>query len=265
MSFTRRNKNQKRGTYRVPRETPVLVGPFGSIRCCEQLGLTYLSKMPDSVQIDGCDWRGAIAIYYFLKPQHKAITDGTDFYFMIPDISGDFIRDNVVFLVVFHHVYNIYLLKEPWTTPPFRSPLKMKYEYLQRVFANSDMGFLLEKDLVDIQTGLKQQVYTDWSDFIKIFANPWTTEVPVVERTDADRIACLQEICENADDVLRFLMYSIDDEGFVIPDLQKKDEEIDGLCNILLEKIDHHTIFLQTGIKPIAIDWIKELDLYLFL
>jgi len=264
MIKTKRNRILKRATYRRPREQPVFIGPSGVIRTAQEYGLIYLSKLPDDISIEGCSWQGAYAIYNFLNPLHKSITDDSDFYFMLPDVSGEIGRDSALFLVVFHHLYNIFLLREPWTCPPFRTPIKSKYEYLQRVFSSDMQVDLIEKDLVDIQEFLGQNTYSSWADFIKIFVNPWSKEGPVINHTEEERLAALSKHCQNGAEVLQFLLAPIESEKIVL-DLKDPGPTIDGLCNILLEKIDQHIIFAQTGIKPLSIDWIRELDLYLFL
>ena len=50
----------------------------------------------------------------------------------------------------------------------------------------------------------------------------------------------------------------------IIYDDTLKDDILDSLCHIVLEMLDQHSIFLQTGVKPITIDWIRRLDLNIF-
>ena len=266
MLKTRRNRVLKRGTYKRPREEKISVGLSGDIRSKEELGLIYVSKMPDDILIDGCSWKGAYAIYNFLSPLHKSITDGSNFYFMLPDNGDTINRDSALFLVLFHHLYNFFLIKEPWTCPPFRSPIKIKYEYLQNVFKSNFEIDLVEQELIDIQSFLQQSTYSSWADFIRSFINPWSKEETLIKHTVTERLDLLSKICINAEDVLDFLSSPIDSEKILLKLIPTSDNnEIDGLCNILLEKIDQHIIFAQTGIKPIEMNWIKTLDLYLFL
>ena len=142
--------------------------------------------------------------------------------------------------------------------------IKIKYEYLQRIFSSELEFELIEKELQDIQSFLGQETYSSWADFLKIFVNPWSKEAPIINHTDAERLSALSKHCSNAEEVLLFLSETIDSEQ-ILYDLKEPGPCIDGLCNILLEKIDQHIIFAQTGIKPLTIDWLKELDLFLFL
>jgi len=265
MSYTKKNRILRRSTYKKPRETKISVGPSGHIRCVHDLGQIYLSTLPEDISIDGCDWKGALAIYNFLPSKHKSITNGVDYYFMIANADGNINRENAVFIIIFHHLYNIFLQKEPFICPPFRSPIQTKYEFLQKVFLKS-CDHLDEADLVTIQTVLKQKVYSSWSEYLELFINPWSFPVSVKDHSYDDRILSLKAICENAQDVLDFLMSPIDEVEKIITKLVPlENTNTNGLCNILIDKLDHHIIFQQTGIKPISTDWLRELDLFLFL
>jgi len=265
MPYTKKNRVLLRSTYKKGRESKISVGPHGHVRCSIDLGHVYLSSLPDDLLIEGCDWIGALAIYNFLPASHKSITNGSDCYFMMAGTEGEINRGNALFIVLFHHIYNIYLLNEPFICPPFRTTIQNKYEFLQKIFIDSSARFD-ESVLLNIQTVLKQKTYSCWADFIKLFINPWSKQVEEVKHSTEDRLAELKKICRNADEVLVFLMSPIDTCEKIIMELDLiPDAAKEGLCNILLEKIDHHIIFLQTGVKPITIDWIRELDLFLFL
>ena len=211
MPYTKKNRVFLRSTYKKPRESKISVGPTGHIRCSNNLGLIYLSELPDDVLIDGCDWKGAFAIYNFLPASHKSIINGSNYYFMMADTSGEISRENALFIVLFHHIYNIYLLKEPYICPPFRSPIQTKYEFLQKVLNDSSDVFD-EQVLTDIQDVLKQKVYSCWTDFIKLFSNPWSNHIPNEVHSSEDRLIALKNICENAEEVLDFLMSPIDND-----------------------------------------------------
>ena len=278
MSSTKRNKlTLIRSTYKKNRETKISIGPDCHIRAKEYIGPVFLSQLDPAILFDGCDWQGALAIFNYLPSSHKSICDNEDYYFMMPEkFNGELIRENALFIVLFHHIYNYILLKEPWTCPPFRSPIKVKYEYLQRVFNSGDCLKLefLEDDLLAAQNMLRHKQYNNWSEFISIFKEPWSKAANKTYHSEKECLDKLSTYCENADDVIKFLKSPIDNNDDIVmeiipligkelvPDINKN--ELDALCNIVLDKIDQHIIFQQTGVKPIPTDRMKELDLYLF-
>jgi len=269
MSFTKRNRVLKRETYKKMRESTILLGPLCNIRTSEDLGPQLLSRLDDKILIDGCDWKGALAIFNYLPPNHRSLHDDDDYYFMMPEkFSGQLLRDNAVFIVLFHHVYNLFLLNEPWTTPPFRSPIKTKYLYLQRVFnsGNYSSALFLEEDLLNAQLHLKQRQYKSWSDFFAVFRESWSkADSTTICKGDDELLAALDLICMNGKAVLTFLKSPIDSETSILMEiLPKENTDIEGLCSLILEKIDQHIIYHQTGVKPISTDWIRGLSLYLF-
>lgn len=271
MPHTKRNSViLRRSTYKRPRETKIHIGPNGNIRSSQDHGDQLLSCLPESVLIDGCDWRGAFAIFNYLSNTHRSIYENDIYYFMMPEtFDGLLLRDNALFVILFHHIYNYFLLKEPWSCPPFRSPIKTKYEYIQRIFKNDDFDctVFLKRDLEEAQKALKEYQFNDWSDFVLIFKEPWSKE-PIKQaiRTEKECLSLLKVYFENAEDISEFLKSPIDNnENLLMELVPKRDGSIiDRLCNLILDKIDQHIIFQQTGVKPISRDWIKDLDIYLF-
>jgi hypothetical protein len=271
MPLTKRNRLLRHTTYKKQKEYKILIGPKGSIRTKEDIGYIKISTLSESVSIEGCDWVGALAIYNYLPVNHKSICDDDEYFFIMPEtFSGELVRSNAVFIILFHHIYDYFLVKEPWVTPPFRSSIKRKYTFLQQVFNNGDFDISVfsPDDLNAVQKALKQEVYKDWSEFITVFKTPWTKEYTPTIYCDEDRLIKLDKLCKNGTEIIKFLQTPVDNDENIITEIVPSDKtgiiSLDDLCNILLEKIDQHIIFHQTGVKPIAKNWIRELDLYLF-
>jgi hypothetical protein len=271
MPLTKKNRLLRHTTYKKQREYKIYVGPKGSVRSKEDLGLIHISSLSESVSIEGCDWRGALAIYNYLPVSHRSICDNDEYFFVMPEtFDGGLVRSNAVFIILFHHIYNYFLIKEPWITPPFRSPIKVKYSFLQTVFNCDDFDFSVFDpiDLKEAQQSLKQEIYKNWSDFIAVFKTPWVKEITPNVYSDEDRLNKLDIYCENGAEIVKFLKTSIDSVENIITEIVPSDKSeesnLDEICNIVLEKIDQHIIYHQTGVKPIAKNWVRELDLYLF-
>lgn len=269
MQTKKRTRVITRNTYKSLKEHFITVGPEGNIRSPTDVGLIRLSKLKHDISIDGCDWRGALSIYRYLKPRHKSIyNDGESFF------CKSHSRD-CLFLLIFHHIFNIGLLKEPWSFPPFRTPINEKFDYMKIFLQNDPLPFgLSEEDLdkivLDIQKEVKVNQYKGWSDFLAVFLDKPAAEEAVVIPTlvtDEERLERLKTNCTNGLEILEFLRSPIDSDKIImniIYDDSLKDDILDSLCHIVLEKLDQHSIFLQTGVKPITIDWIRRLDLNIF-
>jgi hypothetical protein len=271
MPLTKKNRLLRHTTYKKQREYKILVGPNGHIRTKEDLGPIEISTLSESIRIEGCDWRGSLAIYNYLPVSHKSIYDDDEYFFVMPEkFNGELERNNVVFIILFHHIYNYFLIKEPWVTPPFRSPIRVKYRFLQQVFNSNDFDISVFDpiDLQEAQKALKQEVYVAWADFISVFKTPWSKEFTPTAYTDEDRVDKLNKYCLNGDKILQFLKTHVDSVENIITEIVPSDKSegtnLDYICNIILEKIDLHIIYQQTGVKPIAKNWLRELDLYLF-
>jgi len=261
----------RHSTYKKMREHKISVGPKGSIRTKEELGLIQISSLSQSISIEGCDWRGALSIYNYLHVSHKSLSENDEYFFVMPEtFNGELERSNAVFIILFHHIYDYFLIKEPWVTPPFRSPIKVKYTFLQQVFNddNFDVSVFDPIDLKDAQAALKQEIYKEWSDFISVFKTPWSKEYKTVIYSDEDRLEKLDLYCKNGTEIVEFLKTPIESVENIVTEIVPSDKSdnsnLDEICNIVLEKIDQHIIYHQTGVKPIAKKWLRELDLYLF-
>jgi hypothetical protein len=271
MPLTKRNRLLRHTTYKKQREYKISVGPEGSVRAKEDLGLIYISSLSQSVSIEGCDWHGALAIYNYLPVSHRSICENDEYFFVMPEtFTGELVRSNAVFIILFHHIYNYFLIKEPWITPPFRSPIKVKYTFLQKVFNcdDFDLSVFDPADLQEAQQSLKQGIYKTWSDFIAVFKTPWAKEFTPIIYSYEDRLNKLDIYCKNSAEILEFLKMPVDSVENIITEIVPSDKSaetnLDEICNIVLEKIDQHIIYHQTGVKPIAKNWVRELDLYLF-
>lgn len=258
-----------RNTYKSPKEPSIQVGPNSNIRSTTDLGLIKLSKLPQDILIDGCDWLGALSIYRYLKPKHKSIyNDGKSFF-------SKSRSEDCLFLLIFHHIYNIGLIKEPWLFPPFRTPIEAKFDYVKSFLQCEPCPFGyteedLDKLVLDIQIELKINQYKGWNMFLDVFLDKPISlrdNVNTMEHTDEERLKRLNTNCSNGKEILEFLRSPIDSSKIITNieyDVSFNDDILDGLCHILLEKLDQHSIFLQTGVKPITIDWIRRLDLNIF-
>jgi hypothetical protein len=258
-----------RNTYKSPKEPLIKVGPEGNIRSLSDLGSIRLSKLPKDILIEGCDWQGSLSIYRYLKPKHMSIYNDDESFFSKSR------SEDCLFLLIFHHIYNIGLLKEPWLFPPFRTPINMKFDYMKTFLQNEKLPFGLSEEeldnlILDIQKELKIEQYQGWSEFLGVFLDKPTASDAIVlpnAFTEEQRLDKLKTNCFNGVEILEFLRSPID-SGKIITNIEYddslSDDILDGLCNILLEKLDQHSIFLQTGVKPITIDWIRRLDLNIF-
>ena len=250
----------------------VLIGKDQNIRSNDISGMINISELAQNITIDGCDWRGALSIWYYLNPYHESIGNNGIYYFMMPpdailDISGN---DNVVFFAFFHHLYNIFLTKEPWTTPPFRTSIEEKYAYLQTVLTNNEKIFDETDDTLNsllniIQSSLKKYPYRSWLDIRNLIMNPWSIEQKPIVYDNSYRIGLLETEFVNPEQIIKYLESPIDQ--FISPpnlDVKYNGSLKKYICEQLLKKIDQQTIFLKTGVAPLNVDWLKELDFFLF-
>lgn len=251
----------------------VMCGKNEHIRTNDVSGIINMAELQENVLIDGCDWLGALSIWYYLNPYHESISKNGVFYFMIPpeaimDISGSTFSSEIVFFAFFHHLYNIFLLKDPWTTPPFRTSLDQKYAYVQTLLLENlcaETDESLNSVLVEIQTSLKMYPYKSWLEIRSILLNPWTKEIKPIEFDIEYRKSILEKEFDNSEQILYYLECSIDQ--YTVPPkivVRKHGPIKNFICELLLKKIDEQTIFLKTGVAPIYINWLKELDFFLY-
>jgi len=239
----------------------VLVGKHGHIRTNDISGTILISELPDYVNIDGCDWHGALSILYHLNPYHEAITKNGVFYFMIPPEEEHVSIDDIVFSVFFHHVYNIYLLRDPWSTPPFRTSFVDKIAFLGKLLI-TDLDETFDTVLEDIQTCLKKYPYKSWHEIKDRILNFEIKPAKQIVFSNTYRLEKIGNVFEKPEDILAYL-----DGTTVLPPklIEKQEGSLKNyICEILLKKIDLQTIYLQTGVMPIETNWVKELDFFLF-
>jgi hypothetical protein len=161
----------------------ISVGVDGNIRTSDTCGKFLTSELPETLVIDGCDWKGALSIWLYLNPYHSSICEEGVFYYAIPpectspDVEGFFVGDEIVSTVFFHHLYNILSIKNPLITPSFRSPIERKYSYMQTMLIKNDPSIFINTNetldavLNEIQTTLKTFPYSSWLAICELFSD----------------------------------------------------------------------------------------------
>ena len=81
--------------------------------------------------------------------------------------------------------------------------------------------------------------------------------------TEEERFSRLGRIIGNGTDLVRFLIAPVSDTETIIEQLDFTEDESDALTSLVLEKLDWHEIYLTTDQEPIAIDWLRRLDVIL--
>ena len=218
--------------------------------------------------IEGCDWRGALSLYFHGDPYSSLLHSGHDFYFMLP-APGTTTRTcrQTVFLALFHHLHNRLMMLDGTRTPSFQTPIHEKYAFLQNLInvdgADEEFAGLslveLETLLTTIQTAVHYKTFDSWTEFCTIFKEPWVPDaVP-----DYERLEFLDKYIYNSEDLLEFLEAPIDKFIQFSIDCISPNSQVELLCGLVLKKIDCYNIFYKTGVKPKEADWIQELDLIL--
>lgn len=233
-----------------------------------------VKNLSEDVAIDGCDWMGALSIYYYLIPYHKSISDDTNFYFMLPELNmGTKVETNehTVFLALFHDLYSRCIVLEPWTCPPFRSPLDTKYEYIQKLLYEPDTetqfaGLKLhELDMLikKVQSALKLYPFSSWTKFREILICPRLADAVHTSMTDEQMLEMLEKYVSNSNAVFNFLTLPIEAKGPFIDSVYPIEisSQGDKICRLVLEKLDMHAIYIQTGVLPLTVNWVHKLDL----
>jgi hypothetical protein len=246
-------------------------GPDKSIRTNDLLGVHLVKNQ--TVDIDGCDWRGALSIYYNLSPRHTSISDDGIFYFMLPELeAGSKIETNehTVFLAVFHDLHNRCMRLDPWSCPPFRTSVDTKYEYVKQLLVDISTetefaGLDSEKldDLIRIvQRAVGIKPFMSWMHFRSMFIGPRFVEPIHVVLTRRQMLETLEKYITNGAAVLEFLNSPIDsaDINAAVNPVEPCDIT-DKICRLMLDKLEQHSIFQQTNVLPIGINWIQRLDL----
>lgn len=272
MPITKRNKIIKRLTYKAPKELLVNICETGNIRSDTDLGFVKISKISNNVMFNGCDWKGAYSIFFYLKREHPAIYYDNEYFFSYPDTYKN---ENCLHLLIFHHLYNLGLINEPWFFPPFRTPIKVKYIYFKNFLKNDETPFnLSESELFsiinDIQNYVKIFKYSCWGDYLNDFLNYQAEKGQInysEKHTDKERLEILETNCSNGPEILDFLRSPIDNPNILMNieyNDSLKDDILDSLCHLLLDKLDQQSIYIQTGVKPLMTDWIEKLDFNIF-
>jgi len=233
-----------------------------------------VKNLSEEINIDGCDWIGALSIYYYLSPYHKSISDGINFYFMLPELNqGTKVETNehTVFLALFHDLYCRCMALEPWTCPPFRTTLEIKYEYIQKLLyePESETRFAgLERPELDglikkVQGVLKIYPFSSWAKFREILVCPRLSEAIHTCMNREQLIAELNKYVSNPDAVYNFLTLPIEARGPFLDSVHPIEISYisDKICRLVLEKLDMHAIYLQTDVAPLTADWVHKLDI----
>ena len=281
MRATKRNILRKSVTIRKNnRYCRALFGPSGSINTSDLSGNYLISEIPEEININGCDWRGALSIYYHMNPSHKSICDESTYFFMLPDgpkTNGVNIsvkpNNQAVFIAIFHHVYSLLLQKYSFV-PPFNSSINTKFEILKNMLLEegSGIGNISEDELnrvvATVQESLQYTCYTSWIDFKQTILDHVVLDSRQGEAQDLtmeQRLEWLAKTFNNAEEFLILLMSPIDEPaigGLVIDPITGANEDvIRGVCQLLMKKLDAHSIFLTTHVEPIEMNWLKELDI----
>ena len=218
--------------------------------------------------IEGCDWRGALSLYFHGDPYSPLLHNGPDFYFMLP-ATGNSTRTcrQTVFLAMFHHLHNKLMLIDPTGTPPFQTPIQEKYAFLQSLLnvdgADEEFAYMslleLETLLQTIQTAVHYKTFASWAEYRDLFNEPWVPDAT----PDYERMEQLDKYIYNSEDLLDFLEAPIDKFIQFSIDCISPNSQVELLCGLVLKKIDCYDIFFKTGVKPKEINWIQELDLIL--
>jgi len=235
----------------------VSVGPSGSIRSTDLSG--NLQPENTNFNIDGCDWRGAAYIYFKFEPYHEAICDGDCFYFMTPPtISGEVIEPvmtrEATAIICLHHFYSL----QQDSVPSFRTDIKSKIHYMKHLLKRQEY----ENDLVSIQRQLGYRAFRKWEDFTRYLE---TMDAGSNDSllTENERLDALSRIMTNGVELVRFMGASVSETDTIVEHLEFTAGENDALTSLVLEKLDWHEIYLSTEQEPIAIDWLRRMDVIL--
>lgn len=281
MRATKRNILRKSVTVRKNnRYCRALFGPNGSIATNDLSGNFLISEIPGEFNISGCDWRGALSIYYHMNPSHKSICDESTYFFMLPDGSKTNGLDipvkannQAVFISVFHHIYSL-LMKNYSFVPPFNSSINTKFEILKNMLLEHNdrngIGNITEDTLngvvATVQESLQYKCYNSWADFKQtILDHVLLDGGQEQDLTMEQRLGWLAKIFNNAEEILILLMSPIDEPAINSSELDTimgaDEDEIRGVCQLLMKKLDAHSIFLTTDVEPLEMNWLKELDI----
>jgi len=281
MRATKRNILRKSVTIRKNnRYCRALFGPNGSINTNDLSGNFLISEIPEEFNISGCDWRGALSIYYHMNPSHKSICDDSTYFFMLPDgpkTNGTNVsvkpNNQAVFISIFHHVYSLLLQKYSFV-PPFNSSINTKFEILKNMLLEEGLGIgnISEENLNElvatVQESLQYKCYNSWADFKQTVLEHVVLDSRQTQGQDLtmdQRLGWLAKRFNNAEEFLILLISPIDEPAInslvIEPIAGANEDEIRSVCQLLMKKLDAHSIFLTTDVEPLEMNWLKELDI----
>jgi hypothetical protein len=126
----------------------------------------------------------------------------------------------------------------------------------------------LNRVVATVQESLQYTCYTSWIDFKQTILDHVVLDSRQGEAQDLtmeQRLEWLAKTFNNAEEFLILLMSPIDEPaigGLVIdPITGANEDEIRSVCQLLMKKLDAHSIFLTTAVEPIEMNWLKELDI----
>lgn len=280
MNFTRKLTQWKRRTLRARSDMSTLFeqvkfGKSGSvdIQCTGREGVGLISSLSDEA-IQSLNWRGALAVYFCLTANHPSISCDSEYYFMVPDLDGfdgkPILCEQTLFLALFHHIHGCLIRHSYEGVPPFHSELVKKVSYVKTIF-DEDIQLPLELSdsnletlLTHIQVKLGRWYYNSICEFKERLRSIQFAVVPI-EFDTTKRIELLVKYFKNAEQVLLFITSPIDSNPPVVNtlDIIYRDKFLVPICELVLKKLDSHCIFVQTGVQPLDIDWLHELDIIL--
>ena len=222
-------------------------------------------RIADDKSIVGCDWRGALHLYFNMSPFHPLLSDGSNFYFRLPESSRPGACAKAIFLAMLHHLHNIMLLLDPKKTPSFQTPLQEKYTFIRNFILQEQGEFAnlsreeLDGILSELQMVIKFTAYANWSKFCEEFKDEWIAHE--FDKTETD--AHIKKIIRNSEELITFLSSPIETYVKFRPDVIEPSEQLALVCDLILRKLDCHEIFEQTGVKPTMPNWVQELEIIL--
>jgi hypothetical protein len=172
-----------------------------------------------------------------------------------PDSEHALHREGVA-LIVLHHLYTLFL--DRGLVPPFRTDLRSKIQYMTLLLKSETY----ENELFSIQKWLGYTAFRTWENFIRYIdaMNYEPVEDLLTEEVRSKRLSLL---IKNYGELLEFLKAPVDQTERIVDQLDYVDQADLSLTNLVLEKLDWHEIYIATEQEPIAIDWIRRLDVIL--
>jgi hypothetical protein len=116
-----------------------------------------------------------------------------------------------------------------------------------------------------VQESLQYKCYNSWSDFKQTILDLVILEERREGNLSMDqRLGWLAKIFNNPEEILILLISPIDEPAInalnIDPIASADEDKIRGVCQLLMKKLDAHSIFLTTDVEPLEMNWLKELD-----